>query len=772
MADPAYDGHQALIGVFGGSPDTVPAFYAHQAVNRFFRHDENKARPSIRNIEITFESEADRIWFEGGNGQGAYFYNSYPSTQSPNLITSVAGKIFAIEMRGGRNAHATVIAEGNAATFTHAWFGQGFEWLAINDGIHAPIFWDGVNPSRRSDLTKNEMPVGSLIAFIHGRFVIASADGKNTIRVGEIAYANTNTNRNDILVFPTEIPSFDTATFLGDIMGLQPMPFLDTGDAQNELVVLCQNGFTSFDFSGPEETFLGPIQKISLVGEGCVSSHGFDTLNGDVFYRRADGIGSYRNARVEYSQAWSQTPISRPVDHWLRFDRSDLLQYEPLIGWQNMVFCGCSPMVSPPNNPCAGYHRYCRGFVVFDAQSMSNSSRDGVPVWHGMWTGIRPWAFIAGRISTADRCFAFSYDRDGKNRLYELTLQDGDDFFEDTPRKIASRYETATMGSVEGRTSYFGLKRMTGGVIELNSIRNACSFTVSYRPDGAPCWVPIDSGTPGCDCPTRDPCIINSQPAFARKYFESIEDAACVKGTNQPANTFHHCQLRVEMEGSMKVERMNLRFEIEQASQVAACMGKDCRQIDCCPDANDYTYHIAPTGTNTEIPNIGCPEQPIPSFTSTRFFTAWCPDRSNSVTAQGQAISGVSQADADALALQAAAANAQAQLVCFECDPETIIEFTINGGVADLSSFFAEGQFNSNIDQPWRLYDIIIQQYIAAGTVDITGTLDTVTVYPDYTHGSFDASTNVYTDLGGGSTTIALELGCPNGPTFPPHPPY
>lgn len=773
MAEPAYSGHNALIGVFGGSPDTVPQLYAHQAVNRFFREDYNRTRPSIQQIEIIFESEEDRIWFEGGNGQGAFFYNSYPSTQSPKLITSIAGKIFAITMTGGRTASAKVIAEGNAATFQHAWFGQGFEWLVINDGIHPPIFWDGVNPSTRSDSTLNQMPVGSLVAFIHNRFVIASADGKNTIRVGEVAYANTNTDRRDILLFPTEIPSFDTATFLGDIMGLQPMPFLDTGDAQNELVVLCQNGFTSFDFSGPEEFFLNnQIQKISLVGEGCVSSHGFDTLNGDVFYRRADGIGSYRNARVEYSQGWSNVPISKAVDHWIKYDRSDLLQYIPLISWQNMVFCGCSPLIAAPNNPCAGYHRFCRGFVVFDAQSMSNSGREGAPVWHGMWTGVRPWAFISGRISNADRCFSFSYDRDGRNRLYEITLRNGDDQFGQSYSKIWSRYDTGSMGSVEGRTSFFGLKRMTGGVIELNEILGASRFTVRYKPDGAPCMIFIDEGTPGCDCRTIVDCSPNSQPGFVRKYFQSVDESQCVPGTTQTANTFHHCQVRVEMEGSVKVERLNLRFDIEEASQLAECDGVDCSQIDCCPDITDYDYHIAPSGKNDEIPDIGCPEQPIPHFTSSRYFTARCPGGFPAVTAQGQAESDISQADADQKALAAAQANAQSQLECDSCIAEEIFQFTINGGAVDLSEFFTEGRFLVNAGQPWRLYDIIVEQYIAAGIVDITGTLDTVTLYPDYTHGSFDAVTNVYTDLGGGSTTISLDLGCSRGPTWPDHPVY
>lgn len=761
---PAYNGHGSLVGIFGGEPSTVPEFYAQNAVNRFFRHDRNRARPSIRQIRLTFESEADRIWFEGGNGQGAHFYNSYPATSQPRLIASIAGKIFAITMVGGSTGHVTMIASGNDPRFMHAWFGQGFEWLAINDGIQEPIFWNG-STSRRSDVTKSEMPASSVIAFIHGRFVVASADGKNTIRVSEIVYASTNTNREDILKFPTVIPSFDIATNLGNVMGLQPMPFLDTGTATNELVALCQNGFTSFDFNRPEENFLTdpPIQRISLVGEGCVSSHGFSTLNGDVFYRRTDGIGSYRNARVEYSQQWSQTPISRAVDHWLQPDRSDLLEFVPMTSWQNMIFCGTSPLISPPNNPCAGYHRYCRGFVVFDAQSMSTTSRDGVPVWHGMWTGVRPWAFIEGRINTAQRCFAFSYDRDGRNRLYEITQENGDDIFGTEPRRIYSRYDTAEMGSVEGRTSLFGLKKMTGGVLEMNEILKEATYSVSYRPDGAPCWVPVANGIVGCDCPDFT-CGVNSQPAFARKYFPSVDDRSCVPGTEQAGNAFHHCQVRVEMEGCIKVERMNIRFEIEQDSEIAACSGTNCAPIDCCPDAGEYEYHIAPSGTNTEIPDITCPDLPPPLFVSTRYYTAYCPNNAAIFAiGQGQGVSDISQADADQKAMNAAQRAAQAQLQCFACTPENAFEFTIDGGTEDLSAYFAVGHFHDSINQPWRLQDVITEQTIATGIVDATGTLEWVANNVDYTHGSFDPVTNVYSDNGGGSTTIYLQIGCNDG---------
>src|SRR5690349_20068709 len=110
---PAYDGHVTLAGIWGGNPDVCPQAYAHQAVNRFFREDYNRTRPVIRQIPIEFETDSDRIWFEGGNGQGVFFYSRYPSNLQPELIASVGGKIFAITVHG-RQARARVIFDGNS----------------------------------------------------------------------------------------------------------------------------------------------------------------------------------------------------------------------------------------------------------------------------------------------------------------------------------------------------------------------------------------------------------------------------------------------------------------------------------------------------------------------------------------------------------------------------------------------------------------------------------------------------------------------------------
>lgn len=769
---PVYDAVDFLRGQFGANPHTVPQGYAHQAMNRVFREDLNKTRYSIRQVELNFENETEQTWFEGANGQGAFFYSSYPNLSNPSIIASVGGRIFKFNV-GGNTANVTKLFDGNAREYLHAWFAQGFEYLAIQDGIHPPIIWDGVNPAYRSDIAKKQMPIGSVMAYIHGRFVVASADGTNTLRLSEIATAANVTSRADLLNFDNPLPVFSTSTALGNIQGLYAMPYLDSGTGNYELVALCDNGFTSFDFSGLEDTFLtGQVQKISLIGTGCVSSIGFAGMNGDLFFRTASGINTYRNSRLEYTQGWDQSNVSREVQYWLKNDRTDLLGNIPMVGWQSMVLTGCSPLISPPSNPCFGFHRYCRGFTVFDAQSMSTAGRQGDPVWHGMWTGVRPWAFVSGRIGYAERCFAFSYDRDGKNRLYEITLQDGPDVFEKQEKPIFSWFTTRELGSVEARTSVFNMKRLDGGVLELSDILEESNFTVEYRPDGSPCWVFVSEGNPGCDCPTMpDGCVRTSWPQWARQYFSAGKDAGCTPGTTQPSNVFHHCQIRVRSNGSLTVDRLNIRMGIVEMSTTANCLKPNCAPVDCCPGEYDYSYHIAPLGTNSNVPVLDCtPVAPI--YTSTRYFTARCAATGQSVTAQGQATSTVSQAAADQQALANAQAAAEAALNCPQCGAEGLTTFNIDGGTADLSEFFVSGLFTSGVGRPWRLVELGTLDYIASGVVNDSGTLETVTEYT-YAHGSWNPVTHIYSDNGGGQVTISLQLGCNiGGGTTWPNSPY
>lgn len=768
-----YDRHEAIAGVSGANPLLIPRTFAANAVNRWFRNDENANRAPFQSLELTFDSEEERIWFAGGNVQGAFFYNSYPSFQKPYIIVSIAGRIFRIQV-SGREGRVTTLFQGNDPVLTHTWFTQGFEWLIIQNGYNPPIVWDGTTARRAAE---NEVPTGGPMAVIHGRLVVTSADGTNQIAVGDIVYGEDQTSTIDVIRFTeTEYWSgggaFGAPVYIGDLMGLMAMPYLDTGTGQNELVVLGSEGAISMNLSIPREQWPdSQIIRISLAGGGCVSSHSLCTLNGDLLFRSAEGIRSYRNARAEFTQTWKQAPISSDVSRWLDYDAPDLLQYNNQVSWNNLLLSTCSPMLEGPNSLYAGFHRYHRGMVVMDANPESNTARSGAPLWQGMWSGIRPTALVDGRIDDTHRCFAFSYDRDGKNRLYEINRK-GFDNFEGQKRKMVSFYDTSTFGTVERTTSTFSLKELKGGELELSELKEAVSLELSVRPDSSPCYVQHASRDIGCDCPPVE-CPTPSRPGQARFIFAGI-DNKCDPSTKNSLSKIHHWQARLKLTGNATVDALAYRFSVQAQPTTCSLTGGLCEPITCCPDADSYEYHLAPAGDNAEVPNITRPSDVPLIYTSTKSFTASCPPPSvgASVMATGYGTSAVSQEAADAQALSQAQTQAYAQLRCSTCSAAELVSFTLNNSTVDLSTYFTT-TYENFAGRPWRLVDAETLDLYGLGVVNDEGTL-TITFAQTTGSVTFDNITYIIEDTSGTDVPVRLQIGCPtpNGQVWGDIDPY
>lgn len=730
MSDYFFDGHEAISGVSGANPTIVPRNYASVSVNRSFRYDENGTRPGFVSLKLEFPDDDrngnDRKLFEAGNGQGGTFYNAYPSYRPSLLVFSIAGSIFTVDIRG-QIGYVRRIISGNYPQFLHAWFAQAFEWLVIQDGGSKPILWNGIDAPRRAG--DQEVPIGSVMASIHGRLVVASSDGTNQIAVGDIVYGSDTTNTNDVIRF-TEIEywaeggAFGVPSFIDDIMFMVPMPFLDTGTGQNELVIVGKSGATSLDLSGPRETWKDSrIQRVSQIGGGGISSHGYALLNSDLIYRSTEGVRSYRNSRSEFNQSWNQTPISTDVRRWMGSSAGRYGQFCPMASWNNQVLVGVSPLIAKPNTLEAGFHHFHRGFVVLDAQPESNTLRQGASVWQGLYTGIRPVAFVDGRIQDRHRCFCLSYDQDGKNRIYEITASERNDWFEGDRRKIVSLYDTGILGTTNGSTT-FDLKKLQGGQIQVSGLNESVELNVSYRPESTPCYVPLHDLTVGCDCPSLvEDCFAPSLPQRARRYFPAAKPE-CPPGSTTPANSLFSMQGRVKATGSVVVDRMIFKFSPMKQDETVSCDVSSCEPASCCPYADEFAYQLAPEGQNPNVPIVPPPDGIPQVFEATASAIATCPD-GRTATAEATATSTISYEDALAKAEAAAREEAEAKLDCSGSTCEAInTDFQAlfaGGDVYDFSTSFQFGWWPSNEGEPWRIVD-------TAGTVYASGNVFAATL--------------------------------------------
>ncbi len=780
MADYFYDGLESTIGVSGDNPCVIPRNQLASQINRTNRFGINATRPGFMGLSLTFVDDTDgnnAKLFAAGNVQGAFFYNSYPSFNLTYLIVSIAGTIFKIQVIG-KNGFVSVLFTGNEPVFTHAWFAQGFDWLVIQDGLNAPIVWNGVDPARRA--VEGEVPTGSCMAFIHGRLCVASSDGTNQIAVGDIVYGNDATTTIDIIKFTDTIywaegGAFGVPVYVGNITGMYAMAYLDTGTGQNDLVVLGTEGAVSIDLSNPREQWKDlNILRISLIGGGCVSGDSMASMNGDLFFRSAEGVRSYKNARMEFASTWKQTPLSNDVMRWIESDTPKLLQFNLQVAWNNYLFSACSPMLAKANNSFAGAHRYHRGFVVLDAQSESNTSRTGSSAWYGLWTGIRPTAMIQGRIENSHRCFAFSYDCDGVNRLYEITKDAPVDSIDGRPIPIRSSLDTGILGSVAsanaGLSNNFELKQLSGGTIELSDLTEPITVGILVKPNNSPCFIEVDSFPVGCPCvlPDAADCGLPfSWPQALRRNFMQ-NPASCAPGSSEMVRRVYHFQGRVTFSGHARLDRIRFRMKAQPSVDTVEC-AVECAPIDCCPDADAF-YSVADTcGTNPTIPFITIPSD-APTYSSTQFYFAACPPGSSGVgtNSQATAYSQVSQADADSKALALATEQALSLLRCSDCAQSTLISFVANNDTTDLSAFFA-ASFLSNLGQPWRIYDTSNEIVYASGLIDPEGAMAiSFAIESGVTY--FNVTTHVFHDTGMVDLNIVLEFGCAN--SFPSDNPY
>lgn len=620
-----FDGHDALTGIQGGNPVTLGTDKVANSVNRFYRDDRNRTRPPFRELTLTFADLADQTLFRQGNLQGAFFYTGRPPTSNivisaqnqlyfPNyLIAAIGGAVFAIMLQGSAGVVTRLPATltPNNPLLLHTWFAQGYEWLFIQNGEQNALVWNGQDTSQqanyfRADPALNQVPVGSVMAFIYGMLVVTSADGRNQIAVGNQAYSDNQTNSSDILSFTdstywAEGGYFDIAADLGDIMGAVAMPYLDTGSGQNELVVLCRNGGTSFDFSGARTTWLDTqVQRICLIGMGCVSSHSLALLNGDLIYKGRDGIRSYQNSRIEFEQGYNQSPLSYDVDRWIRQENQALFEFNCQVAWNNMLFSSVMPMMQP----CAlgtsyGYHRYHRGMLAYDCQPQSRIE-GGNPSWQGLWTGPRPTAFADGFDGGIHRAFCFSFDTDGQNRVYEFQQAGDFDISNGLKKSIVSMYDTPSYCGQSSSSSQwagsganrFSHKRLFGCNIELSDIRQAVQFAIQYRPDGCPCFIPWKEATIGCDC--ADPADGNGpfqQPSWSRRDFGNPSNQ-CAPGSTEMAAIFRSAQYRVTLTGAATVDRLGILMQAkEQVNRDGFKPTEVCIPPDqCCPATDEFRY--------------------------------------------------------------------------------------------------------------------------------------------------------------------------------------
>jgi hypothetical protein len=136
----------------GVAPQILPKNQAAFATNCTFRGDFVTDRPPVRKVALDFGGNTTaQAAFENGLFQGANYFN--PDTGTQALVSAISGRLFDLSITDNvaTVVDATVTNDPNPVSVTQAWLWQAESWIIWMDGQSTPVFYNRVNPARRSN---------------------------------------------------------------------------------------------------------------------------------------------------------------------------------------------------------------------------------------------------------------------------------------------------------------------------------------------------------------------------------------------------------------------------------------------------------------------------------------------------------------------------------------------------------------------------------------------------------------------------------------------
>ncbi len=489
------------------------------------------------------------------------------------IVDSVSGTtITATNKNSAAGAVASgatvVVLDVNSSTNGRAWMQQAELFLVIQDGVSLPIIFDG-SKSFRSDKTKLQVPVGTVMAYGKGRLWVA-INGREFVAgdiVGGATHDPDYQGLDNVLYFTentflAEGGSFSVPLQSGDITAMLFMPVLDTSTGNGTLLVFTERAAFSVNASEDRDTWKNtrsPIQTVVMIGNGAVGQYSVaQTTNSDIFYRARDGVRSFYLAMRQFTNSWGNTPSSTEMSRVLPFDDVQLLKYGSMIQFDNRLLFTVQPLPTLEN----AYHR---GIGVLDFDPISSMRDKAPPVYEGVWSGIQPTLLFKGDIDGKERAFSWVRNGDGNNELWEIGTTSG---FDNKDARIPSFIETRAMFGREPTASPLTLKRIESVEIYVDNIKGVVDFTLFYKPDQYPCWIEWGSSQSVCsdyrtcdsdsDGTCQDPVV--KRPTFKTRLNFGQPPDEDLDVDSKPARLGYEFQVRLQWIGHCEVRKGLVRM--------------------------------------------------------------------------------------------------------------------------------------------------------------------------------------------------------------------
>ena len=569
-------------------------------VNGTVRNGFPRTRPGWHYRPLAFVTPGSQGIFENGRYQGSCFY-MHPA--GPRFAVAVDGRIFLVDPTNWTVEMLTTKPVPTANTVSqwfseyspHVWMIQRNKWLIAQDGISAPVVYDGVEAVQGTGPEK--VPTGTMMVDGWHRLAVVSPDRRR------IYFSDHELDPNSTPISFTEGTDyflnaryFEAPPALGRIVGLAFTPYQDTSTGIGPLVVFCERGTRAYNIAVPRSDWVTQdISQTILPRVGASSFFSYTDKGSQLVFRDHDGrIRTIKNAQqTEATDSNFSTDFE--IRSLLESEDASLREYS-----QSVTFDGRCLMLTHPQRehlPDLRQVVYHRGVAVLENEHLSDKEN----VW-AFWTGKRICGLEVGQVAGKDVCVAFCRDPDGRTRLYELTRSQRFDTVPAPEGIVEKRIEMLLSTPTTDFGNPVAIKKFSGGGMRLTAMRGQVDITARWQADGAPPtdWFSHSEAHP--TCAQFSDCLLTfladgANPRFA---FPAIPDKNARGYKARPILTFR---------GPVQVEELALVAAVIPASGVS---GASCSTVQLSParvvcDVDIFAYDamLAPT---VNQPNVTpCP---------------------------------------------------------------------------------------------------------------------------------------------------------------------
>lgn len=519
--------------------------------------------------------------------QGGFMYQ--PDFGDPIQLVLIGGRLYRIRVDTDFSVTDLSALYGLTmpADAPQAYFEQAEMFCVIQAGdlITNPLFYDfgveGVRPEtlRRSngfvgvnDPT-NEIPPAGPMSYYQNRLWYAiggqyiAGDIVRNLSSGTAPY-----DYRDSVLHVTENPvatrgdGFIVPTSAGNIRALKWAANLDTALGQTNLYVFTRN--TVFACNAPitRADWIAatndnqPLQTVALAGGGCYAERSVVAVNGDLYWL-APPNGDVRSlqASLRYFHQPGQVPISRNVDRAIQFNNRELMRFGTGILFDNRLLESCLPVTTPVGVAW-------RSLLPLDFDLISTLEQRLPPAWEGVLEGVYILQLFQGEFGGVQKAFAMVWSQlEGNIQLWQFTTTSRTDTSVfGSPARIQWSIETPAYSF---RNPY-QLKQLETMELWLDRLAGTVDFTVEYRPDQAPCWIPWatwqECAAADCSQEFDSPCASSGYPlapfcdSFRATRTLPKPVAQCISAVGRPSDVGYMFQVRLTVHGWCRVRGLLL----------------------------------------------------------------------------------------------------------------------------------------------------------------------------------------------------------------------